>query len=193
MWELVVISLGLGVGLAMDACAVSMANGLNEPQMKFGKAALCAVVFALFQAAMPTLGWLCAHTLLSKFAVIDKFVPIVALILLAVIGVKMIVDGAKSNTEQDSPAKSLTFGALILQAVATSIDALSVGFARADYNLAEILLCVGIVAAVTFAITLAAVYVGKKFGTKLGNKAQILGGCILVAIGLEIFITGVFF
>ena len=193
MWELIITSLGLGVGLAMDACAVSMANGLNEPEMKTGKAVLSAVTFALFQAAMPMIGWVCAHTLTQKFTVVDAFVPYVALALLGFIGGKMLYDGIKHKGEQEETDKKLTIKVLLMQAVATSIDALSVGLARADYTLGEILLCVALVSAVTFALTFPSTFIGKKFGTKLGNKTEILGGCILIAIGIEIFVTGVFF
>jgi len=193
MWELIITSLGLGVGLAMDACAVSMANGLNEPEMKTGKAVLSAVTFALFQAAMPMIGWVCAHTLTQKFTVVDVFVPYVALALLGFIGGKMLYDGIKHKGEQEETDKKLTIKVLLMQAVATSIDALSVGLARADYTIGEILLCVALVSTVTFALTFPSTFIGKKFGTKLGNKAEILGGCILIAIGIEIFVTGVFF
>lgn len=193
MWELIITSLGLGVGLAMDACAVSMANGLNEPEMKTGKAVLSAVTFALFQAAMPMIGWVCAHTITQKFTVVDAFVPYVALALLGFIGGKMLYDGIKHKGEQEENDKKLTIKVLLMQAVATSIDALSVGLARADYTIGEILLCVALVSTVTFALTFPSTFIGKKFGTKLGNKAEILGGCILIAIGIEIFVTGVFF
>ena len=90
-------------------------------------------------------------------------------------------------------AKPLTFGALIVQAIATSIDALSVGFTIADYNFNEALVAVAVIAVVTFIACFVAVFLGKKFGTKLGNKAEILGGLILIGIGIEIFISGVFF
>ena len=210
MWELIVISLGLGVGLAMDACAVSMTNGLNEPTMKFGKASLIAAMFGFFQALMPMIGWICVSLVVDKFEKFAAWVPYIALVLLAIIGGKMLYDGfsdvkkEKQNKENEEAvnqtARKLTFGMLIVQAIATSIDALSTGFslakiagdnASADWWRA--LISAGIIAVVTFAISLGAVYLGKKFGNKLGNKAEIIGGVILIAIGLEIFITGVFF
>ena len=222
MWELIVISLGLGVGLAMDACAVSMTNGLNEPQMKFGKASLIAFTYAFFQALMPMIGWVCVSLVASSFEKFAKWVPYIALVLLVVIGGKMLYDGVKDvrkekKAAQDNQAPSaensenngesakqtvrkLTFGVLLVQAIATSIDALSTGFSlakiagdNAGADWWKALISAGIIAVVTFAICLGAVYLGKKFGNKLGNKAQILGGVILIAIGLEIFITGVFF
>ena len=218
MWELIVISLGLGVGLAMDACAVSMTNGLNEPQMKFGKAALIAAMFGFFQALMPMIGWICVSLVAASFEKFTVCIPYVALALLAIIGGKMLYDGIKDIRKEKSPqasenvetdessdvtkqiARRLTFGMLLVQAIATSIDALSAGFSLADIagnnpsvDWWRALVSVGLIAVVTFGISLGAVYLGKKFGNKLGNKAEILGGAILIAIGLEIFITGVFF
>ena len=202
MWELIFISLGLGVGLAMDACAVSMTNGLNEPQMKLGKAAGIAATFGFFQALMPMIGWICVSLIVDKFEKFAAWVPFIALALLAIIGGKMLYDGIKDTKKDSNPesVRKLTFGMLIVQAIATSIDALSTGFSlakiagdNAGADWWKALISVGIIAVVTFGISLGAVYLGKKFGNKLGNKAQILGGAILIAIGLEIFITGVFF
>ena len=202
MWELVLISIGLGVGLTMDACAVSMSNGLNEPQMKFGKAALIAAMFAFFQALMPMIGWVCVSFVAERFEKFTVCIPYIALALLAIIGGKMLYDGIKDKkkSKEEQAARTLTFGVLLVQAIATSIDALSTGFSlvkiagdNASADWWKALISVGIIAVITFGFSLGSVYIGKKFGTKLGYKAQILGGVILIAIGLEIFITGVFF
>lgn len=185
----------LGLGLAMDACAVSMANGLKEPCMKVGKITLIALLFAFFQAAMPLIGWVCVHTVVEKFEAFGKAVPFIALALLGFIGGKMLYEGLNDKCEEGEQncCKPLTFWALIVQAVATSIDALSVGFTIANYNFTKALVSVGVIALVTFIVCFVAVFLGKKFGTKLGNKATILGGLILIGIGIEIFISGVFF
>ena len=188
-------SILLGVGLAMDACAVSMANGLNDPNMKVRKVVLVALIFAFFQALMPMIGWICVRTVAQQF---DKFtvaIPYIALALLGFIGGKMIYEGVthKENSSEQQSNKNLTAVVLLTQAVATSIDALSVGFTVSSYDVWQALTSVAIIALVTFAICVGGVYVGKKFGTKLGNKAEIFGGIILIGIGLEIFITGVFF
>lgn len=188
-------SILLGVGLAMDACAVSMANGLNDPNMKVRKVVLVALIFAFFQALMPMIGWICVRTVAQQF---DKFtvaIPYIALALLGFIGGKMIYEGVthKENSSEQQSHKNLTAVVLLTQAVATSIDALSVGFTVSSYDEWQALTSVAIIALVTFAICVGGVYVGKKFGTKLGNKAEIFGGIILIGIGLEIFITGVFF
>ena len=184
-------SILLGVGLAMDAFSVSMANGLNEPKMKKNKIFLIAFVFGAFQTAMPLIGWVCVHTALEKFKAFEKFIPWIALILLGFIGGKMIFDGIKGDDESSESKGKLGAGALLLQGVATSIDALSVGFTIANYNLTNALISTLIIGFVTFIICVLGVFIGKKFGTKLSKSASIIGGAILIAIGLEIFITGI--
>lgn len=178
----------LGVGLAMDAFSVSLANGLNDSKMKARRVCGIAGVFAGFQALMPMLGWICVHTVLQYFQAFEKAIPWIALGLLAYIGGKMLLEGLK-NEEEIEDVKKLSFGVLIVQGVATSIDALSVGFTIAEYNWLMALVCAIIIAVVTFFICVAGLEIGKKFGTKLSNKASILGGVILILIGLEIFIT----
>lgn len=182
-------SIMLGAGLAMDAFSVSLANGLNEPLMKRPKMVGVAGIFAFFQFFMPMLGWIFVHTVLQYFKALERAVPYVALVLLVFIGGKMIYDGV-SKKEGDA-VKSVGIGGLMVQAVATSIDALSVGFTIASYDLLPALLSCLIIGVVTFAICLVGIAVGKKFGTKLSDKASIFGGVILVIIGLEIFITGI--
>lgn len=181
----------LGVGLAMDAFSVSLANGLNEPHMKKSTSCGIAGVFAFFQALMPMTGWICVHTIVEYFHAFEKFIPWIALILLAFIGGKMVVEGIRSRGE-DVEKPKLGFGTLMVQGIATSIDALSVGFTIAEYGFAMALTASLIIAAITFFICITGLVIGKKFGTKFSNKASILGGVILIAIGLEIFITGVF-
>ena len=184
-------SILLGIGLAMDAFSVSLANGLNEPCMKRGKTFFIAGIFAFFQALMPLLGWVCVHTVVEYFGAIEKYIPIIALVLLVFIGGKMLYEGIKCNEEACS-CKRLTLAALIVQGIATSIDALSVGFTIAEYNFYEALLCAVIIALVTFGICLCGIVIGKKAGTRLAGKAGILGGAILIFIGLEIFVSSLF-
>lgn len=182
----------LGIGLAMDAFSVSLANGLNETCMKRKKMIGVAGVFALFQAAMPMIGWICVHTIVEKFQAFEKFIPFIALILLAYIGGKMLLEGLKKNEEAEEECKAVGISALLVQGVATSIDALSVGFTIAEYGLLMAIICAVIIMVVTFYICLAGIAIGKKFGTKLANKASVFGGVILILIGLEIFLTGIF-
>ncbi len=184
-------SILLGVGLAMDAFSVSLANGLNEPLMKKRKMFGIAGVFAVFQTLMPLIGWVCVHTIAKYFNAFQKFIPWIALVLLVFIGGKMLIDGIRKKDEGEKEVK-LGIGSLILQGVATSIDALSVGFTIAEYGFVMALTETIIIGVVTFGICVAGLLIGRKFGTKLSNKAQILGGIILIAIGLEIFITSFF-
>lgn len=181
----------LGVGLAMDAFSVSLANGLNEPKMKKRRMCLIAGVFAGFQAFMPFIGWVCVHTVLQYFQVFEKFIPWIALILLGYIGGNMLKDGIQNKDEEVEKAE-VGFKALMIQGVATSIDALSVGFTIAEYGIIMALVAALIIGALTFFICFFGLGLGKKFGTMFANKATILGGVILIVIGLEIFITGVF-
>lgn len=181
----------LGVGLAMDAFSVSLANGLNEPCMKRGKMCGIAGVFAAFQAIMPMVGWICVHTIVERFKAFEKFIPWIALILLCYIGGKMLVEGIKNKGEEEECSSKMSFGLLMVQGVATSIDALSVGFTIADYGWLMALVCALVIAAVTFVICMGGLMLGKKFGTRLAGKANILGGVILILIGLEIFISGI--
>ena len=191
MWNFMffVNSVLLGVGLAMDAFSVSLANGLHEPKMKKNRMVLIAGVFAVFQALMPMIGWICVHTILQYFKSFEKWIPWIALALLLFIGGKMLFEGIKNKQEEEK--SKVGFLMLLVQGVATSIDALSVGFTIADLNVWMALVSVLIVGVVTFALCLLGIYLGKKFGTKFSNKATIIGGVILILIGIEIFLTGV--
>lgn len=182
-------SILLGVGLSMDAFSVSLANGLSEPEMNRKKMIAIAGIFAFFQALMPMIGWICVHTMVQYFQAFEKMIPWIALLLLSFIGGKMVIEGRKNKEEVRNTEIGLA--ALLVQGIATSIDALSVGFTIAGYNFTMALVCALIIAAVTFFICLAGVLVGKRFGTKLSDKAAIFGGSILIVIGLEIFITGI--
>lgn len=197
----------LGVGLAMDAFSVSMADGLNEPGMKKRKMCEIAGIFAIFQALMPMTGWFFVHTASRYFKMFENLIPWIALLLLGFIGGKMLWEGSSSKKEHlaaksDSKRKTESvsseehykagFFTLFIQGIATSIDALSVGFTIAGYNLIMALTASAIIAAVTFIICMCGLAIGKKFGTRLSDKAQVLGGSILIVIGIEIFVTGVF-
>lgn len=195
MW--IVTALGLSIGLAMDACAVSMSNGLSEPKMKTRKAFLIALFFGVFQGTMPVIGYL-AVTVLGgllgeRFTTFFGYlVPWIALGLLSFLGIKMIVEAIKYKDEKDNEEggkKNLTLSTLFIQAIATSIDALSVGIIFGDNSPFEAYITFVIIAVITFAISLGAVYVGKKFGTIFTNKAALAGGIILLGIGFEIFFS----
>ena len=182
----------LGVGLAMDAFSVSLANGMNEKKMKKSRMAYIAGGYAFFQFLMPMVGWICVHTIVQLFGQFQKCIPWIALILLLYIGGSMIWESVKGEEEIEE-VKKLSFAVLMLQGIATSIDALSVGFTIADYGFVMALVCSIIIAVVTFAICETGLYLGKTLGTKLAGKADVLGGVILTGIGIEIFVKGVFF
>ena len=182
-------SILFGVGLAMDAFSVSIANGLHEPEMPMRRSLLIAGTFAVFQTVMPLLGWFCIHSIEEAFQAFQPFIPWIALGLLVYIGVKIILEGLHPKEEEGT---SLKGGALFIQGIATSIDALSVGFAIAEYTAVLAIVESVIIGAVTFGICMAGVRLGGKIGTKLSGKAPILGGIILIGIGIEIFVTGVF-
>lgn len=183
-------SILFGVGLAMDAFSVSMANGLNEPQMKKNKMCGIAGIFSLFQTAMPLIGWICIRTVANVFTSFQKFIPWIALVLLLYIGGQMLLEGIRNKGKESEEKPAVGIGALLVQGVATSIDALSVGFTISDYTWIAALTEALIIGVVTFVICMVGLWIGRKFGTKLAGKASILGGVILIAIGLEIFITG---
>ena len=187
----------IGIGLAMDAFSVSLANGLNDPCMRRRKATIIALTVGIFQGVMPFIGWACVHTMVELFSAFEKFIPWIALALLSFIGGKMLVEGIEELRNHDEEKtvcipKRLGVVALLVQGVATSIDALSVGFTISDYGVWEALVAALVIAAVTFVICFFGIELGKRFGTALSGKSAIFGGAILIFIGLEIFITSFF-
>ncbi len=191
MWiGLVIQSIALGVALAMDAFSVSMANGLNDPGMSKQKLCTIAGTFGGFQFAMPMIGWFCVTTIKELFSKFEMFIPWIALILLAFIGGKMLMDGIRGDSPEEGSSSELSGKMLFLQGVATSIDALSTGFTTAEYDIFEAFIASLIIAVVTFFICVAGVKLGKKFGLHLAGRAQILGGVILILIGLKICFIG---
>ncbi len=203
----------LGVGLAMDAFSVSLANGLADREMNKGRMFEIAGTFAGFQFAMPMIGWVIVHFAAEKLEWFGGLVPWIALVLLLYIGGKMLKEGIEENRSlradggtgaragdnagtvgsedaKDDP-KELARGDLIMQGIATSIDALSVGFTIASYALLQAFASSVIIGVVTLVICLAGLALGKKMGMLLAGKASILGGVILIGIGIEIFVRGV--
>lgn len=182
----------LGVGLAMDAFSVSVANGLREPSMSIGKGLGVAGTFGVFQALMPMLGWVCVHTLVEKFASFSSLLPWVSFLLLAYIGGEMLWNGLKAK-KQGVTVNDLTLSPKVLffQGVATSIDAMSVGFTIGEYKFLVALVCALIIGVVTFIISFTGVRIGNRVGTKLTWQADVLGGVILIGIGIKILISGV--
>ena len=190
MWLFILNAILLGVGLAMDAFSVSIANGLAEHDMRLSKSVIVSGVYSFFQFLMPMVGWLLVRTVAGWFGVVNTFIPYIALGLLVFIGVKMIVENIRGK--KDGEVHRLTVGTLLMQGIATSIDALSVGFSIARYELLSALAASLIIGAVTFIICFAGLWIGKRFGN-IFKRAEIAGGVILIAIGVEIFIKNLFF
>ena len=179
----------LGVGLAMDAFSVCLANGMLESHMSHKRMCAVSSVYGLFQLVMPLIGWVCVHTIVQVFGVFELAIPWIALGLLAYIGIKMVYEGLHHG-EDGEAKKQLTVKVLLVQGIATSIDALSVGFTIADYEAPMAIVAALLIAIVTFIICLQGLRIGRRIGTKLAGKASIIGGIILIGIGIEIFVTG---
>lgn len=193
MWIFILKSVLLGVGLTMDAFSVSIADGLNEPNMKKTKMVGIASTFAIFQFAMPMIGWICVHTIVEKFDVFRYAIPWIALILLAFIGGKMIFENIRSRKnpeEEKRNTKTLGLIALLIQGIATSIDALSVGFTIAEYDVLKAVIACSIIGVVTLGFCIIGLFFGKKISSRFSSYAELIGGIILIGIGLEIFISG---
>ena len=183
-------SILLGIGLAMDAVSVSVVSGLKEPDMKKRRMTGISATFGGFQFLMPFLGWMFVIFLESVFTVIRPYIPWVAAAILSVLGIRMIIVGFRD--EETDKGAGIGIGALLLQGIATSIDALSAGLTMSEYDLTKALVSSGIIGAVTFTLCLLSVFLGKKIGAKIKNKASLVGGVILIAIGLEILVKSFF-
>ncbi len=179
------------IGLSMDACAVSISNGMCFGNINKKQIISTAAAFGFFQAFMPLLGYMVGSTFSDTVAFLDHWI---ALILLGLIGGKMIAEALKELKCPEAclnVEKNLTIKTLLLQAIATSIDALAVGigFAVMKVDIFNAALSIGII---TFINSIIGSNLGKKFGELFKQKAEILGGAILVFIGLKIFIEHTF-
>lgn len=182
----IMTSVMLGFGLAMDAFSVSVADGLHDANMSSKRMHIIAGTFAFFQFLMPMIGWCCVHFIITYFKAVQPLIPWIGMLLLYYIGGNMIREGLSEQSETEQKVTPLTPRTLLLQAVATSIDALSVGFTIAEYGFPQALCASLIIAAVTYLVCLPGVMAGRKAGGKLTNKAPIIGGIILILIGTKI-------
>lgn len=177
----------IGVGLSMDAFAVSICKGLAMRKVNKKQAVVIGLFFGGFQALMPFLGWLLGSQFERYITSIDHWI---AFILLGVIGGKMMMEAVKKEEAEEIKQMDppLDLKEMFLLAVATSIDALAVGitFAFLQYPIVEAISVIGMT---TFAISIGGVYVGNFFGNKYKSKAEFVGGLILVLIGLRILLT----
>lgn len=193
----------LGVGLAMDAFTVSIANGMSNQNTGFGTALRITAVYAFFQFTMPMLGWFLVHEAVNALSLFNRFVPWIALILLVHLGGRMIFEGLHGRSEANrvegepdgleatltSPT-GLALWTLLLQGIATSIDALSIGFAITAYDVKMAFVCSTIIAAVTWGMCVTGIFIGKRVGKLFSAHATIVGGIIFVLIGIEVFAKG---
>ena len=196
----------LGIGLAMDAFSVSIVNGMREPGMRKKKLFLMAGAFAFFQCLMPIVGWVLVRTVVDVFKGFSRYVPWIGFVLLLFIGGKMIIEGirekrrvdeatdgsengsGKGADDESDPVVRLTKSSLLVQSIATSIDALSVGFAISSYNRYMALVAGLIIGFTTFVICVFGGVAGKRIGDRLSGSASIFGGCILVIIGIKMLL-----
>lgn len=175
----------LGFGLAMDAFCVSVSNSLANPKMKASRMNLIAFSFGCFQFFMPLLGWFLVTTMLGVFNILQSYLPWVTMSVLWFIGVKMIIDGSvKKKTEEEvSKEIILSFGMLMAQSVATSIDALSAGLTFSVLSLSQVLLSCGVIGLITYILCMIGLKIGKTVGPRLSKWAATVGGSILIIIG----------
>lgn len=208
----------LGVALSMDAVAVGMTDGMSMKKFSNKRAVLIALFFGIFQAAMPLIGYFIADMVASSFqSVFEKFASVVAFALLAFLGAKMIVDAVKEYVERKRAREypvackdcdtvacpvpqekdDFSFAKLLMQAVATSIDALAVGVSMKMATMVSGELALGIfgsvgaIGVITFVLSFIAVHIGKAIGNKLADKAELVGGIVLILIGLKLLLEGI--
>lgn len=177
----------IGIGLSMDAFAVSITNGLSANRKKIFYALSCGVMFGLFQGAMPCIGYALGMQFADFIKSIDHYI---ALVLLSFIGIKMIYEA--QNNDEEGQSYVLSFSALFVQGFATSVDALAVGVSFAAL-MTNITAASAVICLVTFVMSSAGFFVGSRFGNKLGNKAEVIGGIILIILGLKIFLEHTLF
>ena len=180
----------IGVGLSMDAFAVSMCQGLSMSRLRFVGALRVALFFGVFQAVMPLLGF----ALGSTFASWITIGPWIAFGLLLLIGGKMLIDGIRNKQDEPS-SEAATIGKLTMLAVATSIDAFAVGVSLSMQEGIvwlrgglSIFWVVSLIGAITFLLSLIGVYLGHRFGLKYHRAATLLGGIVLILIGIKILL-----
>ncbi len=186
----IISSILFGLGLAVDAFLISLAGGVNEPNAKRGKILASALVFALFQLAAPLIGRLCVRTVAERFLFFKECLSGIALAVLLFLGIKMLVEGLRQSKSKDEEKPKSGIGALLLSAAVSSVDALSMGFTIAEYSLWTAVAGAGIIAAITFIAYTAGFFIGRKFGTRLADKAMVIGGILFIVMALEVFIRG---
>ncbi len=180
-----------GLGLAVDAFLISLSNGMSGTRIKRGKLCADAALFAVFQFIAPLAGWLLVKTVAQRFAVIEELLAVAALAVLLFLGIKMVAEGLKKQPQPLIVSKESKCAPLLVQAMATSVDALSVGLAIAGYGWQTALVGSAIISLITFAAYTAGHFVGRKFGNVFVGGASIAGGVIFIIMAAEMFLSGV--
>jgi putative Mn2+ efflux pump MntP len=177
---------GIALGLSFDTFAVSLSCGVVESKMRFKNAIRIALMLALFQGAMPVLGYFLGSTVSQYIGKLDHWV---AFGLLMILGIRMVIEGLKKDDDRE-PADFRKLSVLLTMAVGTSIDAFAVGISFAFLNV-KIWSAGLLIGTVTFLASMMAIRIGKSAGSRLGSRVEILGGIILAAIGTKILIEHV--
>lgn len=177
----------IGVGLSMDAFAVSICKGLKSRTFKILHCIVIALYFGIFQALMPSLGFILGSRFADK---VNAFAPWIAFFLLCIIGGNMLKEACSKDETDGDFFDTLDHRELLLMAIATSIDAFAVGISFALLGGINLALSVSLIGLTTFVISFAGVAVGNKFGVKYKEKAEMAGGIILILIGLKILLEG---
>lgn len=198
-------SILLGAALAMDAFGVTVAAAIDEHDMRLRGGLLMALVFGIFQFAMPVFGWILVRFFYDRFLTVTKIVPYAACFVLVILGVRMILKSIREKRNRDkkdigemhvkadplamapefSPESGTGITKLLVLGVATSVDALSAGLAMASYAASAAITGALIIGIVTFIICLAGAFLGKKIGIIVAGRASVLSGIILIALGIE--------
>lgn len=182
----------IAIGLAMDCFAVSVASGIILKKFKWKLVLRMALLFGIFQALMPLIGWGAGIFFKSYIETYDHWV---ALLILTVLGIKMIREGMASQEEENKRGKSIhpkQWSSVLMLSLATSIDALATGIVFIPFNEQILLVAVLLIGVVSFLFSLAGNYIGTHFGKKFDFRIEIAGGLILIGIGVKIFATHVF-
>lgn len=181
----------LGAGLAMDAFSVALADGLAEPRMPGGKLAGIAACFALMQGVMPLLGWVGVHVAVGLLRGLGRLIPWIALALLGGIGANMIAEAVREWRHPALPGRachSVSRGTVLLQGLATSLDALSVGLTLEGYMLPGVLLAVLMIAMITLAVCAGGLWLGRRGSQRLCWRAELAGGLLLIGVGCHLLL-----
>lgn len=187
MLEHIIKSLILAVGLVIDSFSISLINGISYQEMKKNKLIQQSTVFGICQGLMPFIGYLALVYFSNKLSFIKTISPFISLILLSYLGIKLLIESSKKE-EIEKKSGTLLLTTMIMQGIATSIDAISCSFSMINLSLDYAVIEVLIISSVTFIVSYTAINIGKVIGSKVGKYSKILGGIVLIMIGIILFI-----